>query len=464
MMTNSITTVPQRLRLHILLILLLVASSVAFTSKQRYCYKTTTLFTLPPRRVVEGRPSSPGWKGGQLDQLTEWAVNDAPNRPIVCEYEPDAFWLWTQWKGTVLSMTYVPILMSLGLGIMVDYGVRSSSTAVWPILAVPPADDPIIQQLQGLNSLWEYQVTLCTFVLTFFTAEAYKHWRSVYFTTRAIQGRINDICLLVTVSACATQEESQALVTQLCRWVRLSHTFFWAAAPTCSNGVSDEDEDYDQSEAIGPILLSESGLRGLVDVGELLPQEADALLQSGLPPSQYTYVLLEWVGIGFLKGLEAGLLGHRDAQNLSQSVTRNSGLEENFLRQLTQVRAEFFSIGDFAAGRMPLAYVQLVQVLVDSLVLLAPLSLYSDLGSLSVLLTGLLTLFFKGLLQLSKSFLDPFGTEGFPGQNIRVDVLVSELNFGAASRWTLASRSYPGPYPDIPSDVFNGEASKTTKE
>ena len=94
-------------------------------------------------------------------------------------------------------------------------------------------------------------------------------------------------------------------------------------------------------------------------------------------------------------------------------------------------------------GRMPLAYVQLVQILVDSLVWLSPFSLYSGLGSLSIPLCGLLTLFFKGLLELSKSFLDPFGNEGYPGQNIRVDVLVSELNFGASSRWAKAAEYLP---------------------
>lgn len=92
---------------------------------------------------------------------------------------------------------------------------------------------------------------------------------------------------------------------------------------------------------------------------------------------------------------------------------------------------------------MPLAYVQLVQILVDSLVWLSPISLYSGLGSLSIPLVGLLTLFFKGLLELSKSFLDPFGVEGYPGQNIRVDVLVSELNFGSTSRWVKAAEYLP---------------------
>ena len=131
-------------------------------------------------------------------------------------------------------------------------------------------------------------------------------------------------------------------------------------------------------------------------------------------------------------------------EGVDHAALRDSpGFEERLLRELTQIRAEMFSIGDFQAGRMPLAYVQLVQVLVDSLVIIAPVALYAKLGALSIPLCGLLTLFFKGLLELSKSFLDPFGNEGFPGQNIRVDVLVSELNFGAQSRWSAAGAVLP---------------------
>lgn len=121
------------------------------------------------------------------------------------------------------------------------------------------------------------------------------------------------------------------------------------------------------------------------------------------------------------------------------------GAERELIRKITDLRAEYFSIGDLCAGRMPLAYVQFVQILVDSLVWLAPFSLYSGLGSLSIPLCAVLTHFFKGQLELSKSFLDPFGNDGYPNQNIRVDVLVSELNFGAASRWIEAAERVPVP-------------------
>jgi predicted membrane chloride channel (bestrophin family) len=139
-----------------------------------------------------------------------------------------------------------------------------------------------------------------------------------------------------------------------------------------------------------------------------------------------------------LEGFRDGILVGGDAS------------ERELIRRLTDLRAEYFSIGDLCAGRMPIAYVQLVQILVDTLVWLAPFSLYPELGSLSIPLCAVLTHFFKGLLELSKSFLDPFGNDGYPQQNIRVDVLVSELNFGAASRWVEAgdrvpNRSSPSP-------------------
>jgi len=375
-----------------------------------------------------------------------------------------------------------PIVLAMVLGVLVDYCAHSYSAATWQILAVPPADDPLITQLNGLNTLWEYQLTLCTFILTFFTSQAYSHWRTVYFTTRAIQGRINDIALLLAIGAQRTlpemappvaesvplgqcksrgqnevdltddgsqvskySEEGAALVARCTRLIRLSHTFFWAATPTCSNGVGDggiaDGDERDElprqlieKDAIGPLLLSAQGLQRLVDEGELTAHEVDAMVATGLPPSQYTYILLEWVGLHAMRGLRDGTLRGGDASR---------GFEEVLLTKLAGLRAEYFNIGDLQAGRMPLAYVQLVQVLVDSLVVLAPLALYPEAGSLSIPLAGLLTLFFKGLLELSKSFLDPFGNEGYPGQNVRVDVLVSELNFGAGSRWVRAGEALP---------------------
>ncbi|KAH8066446.1 hypothetical protein JL722_888 [Aureococcus anophagefferens] len=383
---------------------------------------------LPGNNAFRGLPSTPGWRAGRFNELTDWATNEASNRPVVCEYRPDGVWLWTKWRGTVLEMTILPVVVTMALGAAVDGGAHALAASAWPFWGVPPVEDPLIRQLSGLGALWEYNLTLCTFILTFFTQQAYAHYTSVYFTTRRLQGRINDVCLLLAVGArrgdvaadgasSGYADEAKRLVTLGSRLARLSHTFFWASTRTLSNGVADggvaDGDEVDdlgfankEEDAIGPKLLSPEGLQGLVDVGQLTRNERDALLATRLPPSQYAFILLEWVGQYAMAGLEAGTL------------RGGPGFEAELFKQLTQVRAELFSISDFAAGRMPLAYVQLVQ--------------------------------------LSKSFLDPFGNEGFPGQNIRVDVLVSELNFGAQSRWSAAGAVLPTRDADGPRPTDTG--------
>ena len=429
---------------------------------------TPKLQAAARRRLLEGtgRPSNPGWRSGRLNKLTEWADSDEANRPIVCEYEPGGLWLWLKWKGTVLKVTLRSMVLAMTTGLLLDYWIRRTTTGVtWPLLGVPPSSEPLIQSLAGLKILWEYQLTVTTFILTFFLSHAYGYWQKVYDTTRKIQGRINDFCMLLVVGAkrgtssansngSANEEhamqasrrngyspESQTLVEACTRLIRLSHTFFWAATPTASNGLTDSEEFIKDAlkcplpiddEHIGPLLLSSYGLKALVASGQLTKSEAEDLINSELPPTQYAYTLLVWVGLHCMHGLESGTL------------RGGNGFEENLLRQLTTLRASMFDIDDFRAGRMPLAYVQLVQVMVDSLMMLSPFALYAELGSLCIPLVGLLTLFFRGLLKLSKSFLDPFGVEGFGEQNIRVDVLVSELNFGAGKRWLRAGGSPRG--------------------
>lgn len=190
---------------------------------------------------MKGQPSYPAWKSKRrrqkLYEMTEWATSDEANRPIICEYEPDAGWLWTRWGGTALAMTYIPILFNISMGILVNWYVHSHTATSWSFFSVPPADDPLILELEGLKTLWEYQLTLCTFILAFFTSQAYSYWRSVYFTTRAIQGRINDICLIITTNAERTtrimpngkemseySDRAKELVSTCTRLIRVSHT------------------------------------------------------------------------------------------------------------------------------------------------------------------------------------------------------------------------------------------------
>ncbi|KAL7546776.1 hypothetical protein ACHAWF_010108, partial [Thalassiosira exigua] len=416
-----------------------------------------------------GLPSNPGWESGRLNRLTEWADSAEPNRPIICEYQPSGRWLWWKWNGTVLKSVLRSVVVAMLGGLVIDFVARGHNLAnyrlSWDLLALPMPTDPLIERLSAIGKVWEYQLTLSTFVITFFLSQAFAYWQKVYNTTRMIQGRINDFCMLMMMGAergtdgdgedtkrprsnasnvpkgsRGFSDRAEGLVKLCTRMIRLSHTFFWAQTATSSNGLTDCEEYLKDAskctvpiddEHIGPLLLSPYGLMALVIAGQLAREEREGLMGSGLPPSQYAYILLVWVGIHVMEGLRDGTLAG------------GPGFDENVLRQLATLRACYFDIDDFRVGRMPLAYVQLVQVLVDSLVAIAPFALYPSVGFLSVPLVGMLALFFRGLLTLSKSFLDPFGVEGFREQNIRVDVLVSELNFGATKRWINAGGFVP---------------------
>ena len=426
-----------------------------------------------PLLQFEGLPSKPGWQSGRLERLSEWAVTQKANRNIIGQYNPSGFWLWSRFKGTVLKLVWGSVLLSMATSFGVDFMVRSSvmrssGNPTWGLLSIPPATEPLIMSLRGLENLWTYQLSLCSLVLTFFTSLAFAHWQKVYNTSRMIQGRINDFCMVLSMSADrmdttldtdnpATTDsmsttytpQSLQLTMTITRLLRMSHTLFWAATPTTSNGLTECEDfltDADNchipidNDHIGPIMLSRYGLKALQESKQLTKQELKALLETGLPPSQYPFVLLEWCGIYVMKGL------HGDTRKKQTKLfVGGPGLEQNLLQQLTQLRASMFDIDDYRAGRMPLAYVQLVQILVDSLIIMAPFALYPELGTLSIPLSGLLALFFRGLLALSKSFLDPFGVEGFADQTMKVDVLVSELNFGASKRWLQAGAFLPKP-------------------
>ena len=69
----------------------------------------------------------------------------------------------------------------------------------------------------------------------------------------------------------------------------------------------------------------------------------------------------------------------------------------------------------------------------------------------------LLTLFYRGLLELSKSFLDPFGNDGSRAQNIYVDVIIQEVN-GALDRLIEGSLSLPKlrDDPTLPLELSSG--------
>ena len=180
-------------------------------------------------------------------------------------------------------------------------------------------------------------------------------------------------------------------------------------------------------------LRSEEGLRRLSQRGVMNERELETLLASGARPTKRHEVVLQWILVRTT--VAGGGSGCED-----RAMRGGAGFEQSLCETCKHLRAACGTVPDQMVERMPLAYVHVVHVMVDLLLLLAPLALYPKAGALGTPLCGVLTLFYRGLLELAKSFLDPFGNEGSRAQNIQSDVLLAEVNRGSSGWWRAGAR------------------------
>lgn len=368
-----------------------------------------------------------------LDEMLDRATkrNNAPR--FIARFHPQSSWLWFQWKGTVLQHTWKPALtmalISLALVLYME-PVRKLGAHKWALLEVPHEDDLGIRPMRGFTTMWGYLLTMCTFVNSFFLSQAYGFWLATKGNVRKVQGRLNDIGMLIATHAQRDEQSgrytpaSRALLDDVARNVRLFHMLFWAGQVRPARG--DKGVSYSA-------LRTERGLKGLLSRHALTQQEHDLLVDNpALTETQRHAAVLEWIVTRFVHAKRANLL-HGGV-----------GLESRFLEESCKLRAVCASISDDASARMPLSYVHLVQLLVDCLVALAPFALYPKLGVLTVLLSPILVVFYRGFLQLSKSFLDPFGNEDSVSENFSLSCLLCETNAGS-TRWFSAIEGLPFP-------------------
>lgn len=113
------------------------------------------------------------------------------------------------------------------------------------------------------------------------------------------------------------------------------------------------------------------------------------------------------------------------------------GLEQTLLEKACMLRSQYGTFGDVLDARIPLAYAHIVQVMVDTLLLCSPFALYSDMGCLCIFASAVLTVFFVGLLDLSKVMLDPLDNEDYLDHMIEmnVGVFIRESNGGSTRFW-----------------------------
>lgn len=252
--------------------------------------------------------------------------------------------------------------------------VRLSTDPTWGFGLLPDKSHPFIQRLDIIRKLWSYQMTLTTFILTFFVNQAYSFWQDVHGIARRIQGRLNDFHLLLATGAKRNPDgtytrEAEKLMDDVGASSRLFHALFWAS---CARRFS--------------VLRTNEGLERLASRGLMTSRQLQILENLDVPSNQRHNACLEWMMIRVWQGIDDGTL--RNETSYSQRL----------MDQMCQLRGTYATIGDKLSCRMPLPYTHLVQILVDSFIALSPVALYSELGAYSIFSVGALTLFYTGLL------------------------------------------------------------------
>ena len=346
---------------------------------------------------------------------------------IIRPYKPHRRWLWSRYHGTILQHVAIPTLLNMlwsacFIAFVRHHTMGASEWATMSGLGMPPdATHPFIAKLNMVHTIWSYQQGLTTFILTFFLNQAFSFWRDIYNLGRQIQLRLNDFHLILATTAVRDRDgaytaASESLLDDIGQYSRLFHALLWAANARRFR-----------------VLSTPRGMTRMASRGLMTSRQLDVLQNSlDLPEDQKHNAVLEWMWIRSDRSMADGTL-------VSDAAHR-----QLLLDKIVQLRCTFAMIGDKLDGRMPLAYTHFVQVLVDVFVWTAPIALYAELGAWSVICVGVLTLFYTGLLDLAKIFLDPLNNEDFCKNSIYMDigVLIRESNAGS-TRWKNGAARLP---------------------
>lgn len=114
------------------------------------------------------------------------------------------------------------------------------------------------------------------------------------------------------------------------------------------------------------VLLTPKGLSRMLSRGVMTRAQYDCLISIGSGGPQYA--ALQWIYIRAMKGVEEGAL------------PKTNTMERLLSQKVLDIRGVMGGLRGTLDGKIPLAYAQFVQILVDSFLLLAPFGLYPELG------------------------------------------------------------------------------------
>ncbi|KAL1529503.1 hypothetical protein AB1Y20_000449 [Prymnesium parvum] len=376
----------------------------------------------------------------EIDSVIERACRTHGWAPVIPQYKRSMQWAWQQWEYTIAERLWKSACYNMLVPLLLLLATHWAHPGMaWWYL---PKTHSLYEPFVAISHGWNYLLTLATFVTTFFVGHSHDFWRKSYSLTRSVQGRLNDIGLLCATHACRQDgqltDEATQFLEDTARNLRLMHCLFYA--DVCYRKVGTTQP---QASSMGSIRMLLSfdrvartapGLVRLRDRGMITDREYDTLVSLGLPPARWYLVVLEWVVARIASATRKGIL------------VGGSGFEKQVLEKCCDLRAACMTIPDELAARMPLAYVHFTHCLVDILLLIAPFGLFANLGCFSIPMTGLFALFYRGLLELSKSFLDPFGNRRVSisglSADINIDCLIGETNAGSLV-WPQGAKLVP---------------------
>ena len=278
--------------------------------------------------------------------------------PIIFQFSTSARWLWHRWKGTVFEVIWPYLVQKVLLSTITCIAIRYWAGGAWPLFADPtvtasgyawalfaaPNESVIFfRRLTCFNIMWNFLLSLTTFVLTFFLSLSYQYWVAQLETCRAIQGRIHDVNLLLAgnckrdVDTGKYTAASQSLLNATARNFQALHAFFWMS----------------QDKSLS-IMHQAPGLDKMVSDGFLTNNEKEILLSSGAagyPTGDRANVVLNWI-MSRVARCESNLMEGLPLTNYIST-------------QLCQLRRNMNLLKNKRVDRIPLAYIHVVQLLVD---------------------------------------------------------------------------------------------------
>jgi hypothetical protein len=306
-----------------------------------------------------------------IDEVVNQVVGSEPGI-VIQRFRPYPNWLWRQWFGTVLFHTAGNVMLNMGVALIFCLIIQRRTFGDWNIFHTLPAQQSF-PRLEAIDKIWKTLMSLATFLLTFFVGQAYTFWRSIYDQARGVQGRMNDINMLLAANGAPAlaasggtkgnindtndknsskeyyTDDALTFLNRVAAKMRVCHLLFWAAnAPRFR------------------VLLTPRGLDRLVQVGYLPQALKTEVLDAthGLGPTE------KWCAM-----LESALMDCIHSLHKPQTIYRYSTALELALQELfCRLRAHLATIPDLVDGRMPLAYAHFVQILVDLFLMVAPVA------------------------------------------------------------------------------------------